>query len=108
MIISKEKFVEILKFMREQSIKQDKFITVLEELSPNSYCDCFLFSAYENKLIDLLMIMLDDTDEDISYFLYELNWINKEEVESSVKEGDKLLYNSPETLYDYLINKMNK
>ena len=113
MIISKEEFVRTLNFIKEQDIKENKFIDALETLSPNSYCDCFLFADYASKLISMLQIMLEDEADDIGYFLYEANWIyqgrdSKFELQFPTDENDKVLYTSPETLYDFLIAEMEK
>ena len=46
MMISKERFIKILKFIQDQESKQNKFIEALELLSPGSYVDAFIYSEY--------------------------------------------------------------
>lgn len=104
-MISKKYFIEILTFVKNQAKKQEEFIKALESLSPGSYCDCFLFNDYEDHLIDLLHTILNDKHDDLYYFLYELDWINRDELDKNSFPKDKkgnILYNSLETLYEYL------
>ena len=109
-MISKERFVELLNFVKAQNMKQENFIKALEELSPGTYCDCLFYSDYENMLLGLLREVLNDKDDDIYCFLYETDWINDNFKESKcpVNSKGKFLYNSPETLYDYLVKRGRK
>ena len=94
---------------KKQESKQEKFISVLEELSPGSYCDCFLFSEYQEQLLKLLEKIFDDKNEDISYFLYESGWLYDSEEKSFPKDETEVeLYTSVESLYDYLVSRMTK
>ena len=98
--ISKEQFIKAIEFINAQNEKQESFIAALELLSPGTYCDCLLYSSYESFVVKLLMELLEDDKEDINYYLYE----NKECV--VLVDGEKkVLYNSPETLYNYLVEK---
>jgi len=114
MLISKEEFVKTLEFIKSQDLKVDNFISALEALSPNTYCDCFLYSDYESKLLKILEAMFEDEHEDIEYFLYESNWIFENrpklglEVNFPTDDDGVELYNSPETLYDFLIAEKEK
>ena len=49
--MNKEKFVNIINFIKKQSELQDNFISPLEGLSPQTYCDCFLYSEYESIVV---------------------------------------------------------
>ena len=99
MMISKERFIKILKFIQDQESKQDKFIEALELLSPGSYVDA-------QVLIDILSEMFNDENRDIEYFLYELDAINNENL---IIPSDLCpYYNSPDTLYDYLVNNIGE
>ena len=103
-MISKERFIEILKFIQDQENKQNKFIEALELLSPGSYVDAFIYSEYAQVLIDILAEILHDEDGDIEHFLYEYDAINNENL--VIPSGLDPYYNSPATLYDYLVNNM--
>jgi hypothetical protein len=109
-MLSKEEFIGILNFIRDKRKGEENFIQSLEKLSPHTYCDCFLYDEYETKMIDLLENIFEDDFQDISYFIYELDGLNKKRINKKIcptKEG-RILYSSLETLYDYLINKMSK
>lgn len=100
-IISKEEFIDYITFIEEQAKKQDKFLEALKEMSPGSYCDCFLYNAYEDKLIDLLQKIMNDTEDDIGYYLYEMS---SEESYPRDEKGN-ILYKDKESLYNFLISK---
>lgn len=97
MVIKKEQFVAAINLIEESRKKQDTFIAALETLSPATYCDCFLYADYEQKMIELLQLILDDIEDDIGYFLYE--------VEPEERAVAKKQYQSAENLYDYLTTK---
>lgn len=106
-MISKEEFIKTMNFIKERNQKQDKFINILEELSKDTYCDCFLYADYEDKMIELLENMFEDRMHDISYFCYDCDWLYDNFNEDKCpKIDDKYLYTSLETLYDYLISEM--
>ena len=78
MALTKEKFVKYIEFIKTQCLNQDKFIDALELLSPHTYCDAFIYSSYENILLELIEDLLDDDEDDIGYFLYETGYLNKD------------------------------
>lgn len=111
MTLTKEKFVKYIEFIKTQCLNQDKFIDALELLSPHTYCDAFIYSSYENTLLELIEDLLDDDEDDIGYFLYEMGYLNKDlkNLENLPRDDNgNILYDSPETLYDYLVGKMKK
>ena len=111
MTLTREEFVEYIDFIKEQEQKQNRFIDALEDMSPYTHCDTFIYSSYEDRLVELIRKILDDKDDDIGYFLYEMDYVGKDLKGSGrFPKDDKgnVLYNSPETLYDYLISNMGK
>ena len=68
-MISKEEFINIFNFIKERREKEENFVKTLEGLSSSTYCDCFLYSEYEAKLIYLLESMFEDNYHEISYFI---------------------------------------
>jgi len=108
-IISKKEFVDIINFIYTKNKQQLKLRNVLEEMSPNCYCDAFVYSEYEDSIIKLLEKMFDDKYNDIKYFLYDSNWLFRESESDTDFPVDvktnKYLYNSPETLYNYLVRQ---
>lgn len=104
-MISKEEFIDYINFIKERREKEEKFINALENLSEDTYCDCYLYNEYEDKLVKLLEITLEDFSHEISYFLYDCNYLNKFDKKRCPKINNKYLYTSVETLYDYLIGE---
>lgn len=98
-MLTKEEFVDYLNFIKEQDKLQENFIKALEALSPETYCECFIYSEYSMRLINLLTRIMNDQDEDITYFIYDSDF-------GEVRSADgTVLYDSPESLYDYLVKK---
>lgn len=94
MILTKEEFVGYIDFIREQNQKQDRFI-----------------DAPEDMLVELIRKILKDKDDDIGYLLYDMDYAGKGWKDISRLPRDdngNVLYNSPETLYDYLVSNMKK
>ena len=111
-VISKKDFVDILNFIDAKNKQQDKLSEVLEEMSPGCYCETIVYSEYEDKILKLLETMFDDKYQDIEFFLYDSCWLFRDKGFSvdfprDVKT-DKFLYDSPETLYDYLTRQNKK
>ena len=109
-MLSKEEFIKTLEFIKDTRVKENKFVEVLETLSPNNYCNCSLYDEYDDKLINVLESMFEDSYHDISYFIYDCNGLDEKyfDVEKCPKEDEKYLYTSIETLYDYLISNMSE
>lgn len=112
-MLTKEQFIDTLKFMSEKYEQQNKFSSLLEEMSNNSGMVCaFIYAGYDHVLLDLLKTTLNDKDDDISYFLYELDGII--DIDKVIPDKDcprwedKILYNSASTLYDYLISNYKR
>lgn len=112
-MITRDKFKDLLLFIQDQVKKELTFMNALESLSPGEYVNAFIYDQYEQKVIELLENMFNDKSEDIQYFLYELDAENYDNMivpdEKCPRDKDnKILYNSPETLYDYLVGKIDK
>lgn len=115
-MISLEEFKEYLLFVREQRLKQATFIEALETLSPGNYCNCFMFDGYENAVLQLLASHFPKGKENaldcIYNFVYDLNGLDNKSliVEDKMKcptcetkdNGERILYYSADTLYEYL------
>ena len=103
LLFTREEFVEYIRFIQEQDEKQLKFIDALEALAPGEYCNVFIYSEYQNKLLELIQRALNDENDDIGYKMYEFDQFSPREKESQLEETPWL--ESWETLYDYLANK---
>lgn len=111
-MISKKTFVKTLKFIKECREKEEKFISALAGLSQDTYCDVFIYSTYEAQMVSLLAEDLQDEEGDIEYFLYEMDYLQEKltKVKARAPKGEDNipLYDSPETLYNYLVSKKGK
>ena len=105
-----EEFKDVLDFIQSQNKKQEQLCKVLEELSPRCYCDAFIYSEYETKLLQMLYRIMSLTIEkinDLMYWMYDLeygvkydeyvklNYINGKDIEH---------FYSLKNLYNYLIS----
>jgi len=106
-MISKEQFIEIINFTKKKNEQETSFCDVLETLSPHAYCDCFLYSEYEEKVLFLLGLLLNDTSDLIGYKMYEFDqWSAEEAKQRQLHETPEVA--SWETVYDYLIEHLPK
>ena len=99
-MITKEEFVDYLNFIYKQEEKQEQFVQALENLCEGNYCDCWLFSDYATKYIELLQIIMHDTGDNIRYFLYEME-------RGKSKYYQDAPFHNEEELYDYLIQRQS-
>lgn len=111
-IISLEYFKDTLDFIKNQDEKMNNFCNALEQLSPGEYCNCFLYTKYEKRLLEMLckaMNLSESKQEDLYYWLYNAEWGTKFKIGDIVDNtGDepKLLdLTSIEKLYNYLVDK---
>lgn len=105
-MLSKELFIKTVNFIIEQREKESNFIKALEGLSPNSYCDCFLYDMYEDTLVNVLVEALNDKTELIPYYLYDFKELSREKQKAQIAETPEVA--SLETIYDYLVANMDE
>ena len=106
--LSKELFCKTIERLRVASDLQDKVNELFRESRENIDCDFMNAAAlqisHESSVIDLLEILMDDQAEDISYFIYELDYGRKYEPGMITDENDKDIdFSTTEKLYDYLV-----
>ena len=104
MVISKKEFVEYMEFIEGKQKLQNKFCDVLEELSKGCYCDAFIFSDYEGMLINLLIKVMHDETELITYKMYEFDQFTPAQKAKQLAETPEV--ETWETVYDYLIKNI--
>lgn len=97
-LLTKEEFVNYLKFIYEQEEKEKQFVKSLENLCPGNYCDCWLFNDYAEKYRELLERLMNDRYGDIKYFLFEL-----ERGKTKSLTYSSIPYHNEEELYDELV-----
>lgn len=99
--MTKETFVKTIDFILKAREQEDKFCNILRELSGNEfYCDAYIYSGYENLVVDILRKDFDDRDDNIGYYLYEYLDFPEEAKKEQLKETP--WFESVETLYEYL------
>ena len=107
--LSKDEFVEIVNRLRDSSDLVDKVEELFRNSRDNVECDfcngAALQISHEGTVVSLLRKLLKDTSEDISYFIYELDYGRKYEPGMITDEnGCDIDFSSAEKLYNYLIS----
>ena len=105
-MINKELFLktfEQIKLHREHELNLS---SVLESMTDNCICDTLIFSKYEDLVVSLLEEFFDTAL--ISYYIYELDFGERwcTDCSSDIDEANAL--KSIDSLYEYLIKKINK
>ena len=102
-LLTKEEFVDYLKFIYRQEELEKEFVHVLEKLCPGNYCDCWLFNEYAEKYRELIEKLMNDQYGDIKYFLFEL-----ERGKTKSFTYTSMPYHNEEELYDYLVKESER
>lgn len=110
MIITKEKFCEIIRKMQ----RMDEFIDKANELirGLHDVVDIDFYQAdifcmgYKEIGVELLETMFPA--DDLSYFIYELDYGKKYKPGSITLDGKDLLMDSPESFYDTMVELSRK
>ena len=110
-MITKEKFCEIIKNIREIEDFIDNVNAGLKDLQKKKVLDIDFYSpdiliiGYREALVDLLQEFF--LKEDIEYFIYELNYGEKyTDGCVTLANGTILKMGSPEEFYDTMIEQM--
>lgn len=106
MIISKEKFVEIINRLKNYNELQDKIDNLFKDNIENRERDFInagsICIGHESVVVYLLEKIFD-TDM-ISYFIYELDYGKKYKAGCVLDENmNEIDLSTPEKLYDYLV-----
>lgn len=106
MIISKDKFVEIINRLKNYNNLQDKINDLFKENIDNKEMDFMnagsICIGHESVVVYLLEKIFD-TDM-ISYFIYELDYGKKYKAGCVLDENmNEIDLSTPEKLYDYLV-----
>ena len=108
MIISKEKFVEIINRLKNYNELQDKIDELFKDNIDNREND-FINAAsicigHESVVIELLENMFNDKDT-ISWWIYECNYGRDFSLGDLEVDGIEIDLSTAEKLYDYLIKE---
>lgn len=102
-MISKERFVRVLEFIKKMHGVEDDVNDIFQrnnmEFSSISYCE------YENELFELLCDCMNDTSDWISWWIYDMNCgrdVDNGVLVAEDEKGTEIDLTTPEKLYDYL------
>ena len=103
LLLTKEEFIETIKVIEDFREHQQEFNTALRHIDDGCYA--FIFSPYENEYVWLIKRMFhNEFDEDIDYFLYDLecgkDWEPGDVVDS---KGNDIKMANAEDLWNYII-----
>ncbi len=106
-LLSKEEFVELIRFIKETDEKFNNLIEAMEALSPGFFIDFFPQLSYVDRIIMLLNLIFHEPepkDSLIEYFIYTLNCgKDKFAKEGITCDGKTYDLSSPELLYDAMV-----
>ena len=112
-VISKEKFVEYINFIKSLDEKEANLQKGLEEcFGKENVGYISVFNEVVPKMIEMLCDLMEieyDRDphigDDIQYFIYELNFgESKYAVEAIITDGKTYDLSTAEKLYDYILD----
>jgi hypothetical protein len=111
-LITKEEFVDIINKLRETSDLVDKVDTLFRESRENVECDfcnaASLQISHEPIVVKLLQKIMRDKGEDISYFIYELDY-GRDYKHGSVTDSNGIVdMGTSEALYELLIHQLGR
>lgn len=116
-VISKEKFVEYINFIKSLDKKESSLQKGLEEcFGRENVGYLFVFNEVVPKMIEMLCDLMgieynatQHIGDDIQYFIYELDFGENKCAKSAVEE-DGVTYDlsSPEKLYDYIVKESSE
>ena len=117
-VISKEKFVGYINFIKELREKERKFNEGLSEcFGEQNVANIFVYNDVENKIIEMLCDLVGieynkedkHVGDDIQYFIYELDFGEVGYAQHAVEiDGKTYDLSSAEKLYDYLVEMDSK
>lgn len=100
--LTKEQFVHYINFIKERREK----IEQINELFTEEFEDSIFYphTKYEIEMVDLLRTVFEDSDDNIGYFIYELEFGELDAAKEAIEEADGTIISltSPEELYNYL------
>lgn len=102
-MIDKQTFISSIEFIKEKSDAQFRINDAISAEFPDSYF--YPYSEYENAYVNLLCkVMSDNYDatEDITYFIYELDFGSNWRPGSLTDNGEDIDISTASKLYDYV------
>ena len=107
-LLTKEEFVDVLNRLRESRDLVDKVEALFRDSRENVECDfcnaAGLQISHESIVVNLLQRIMLDKREDISYFIYELDY-GREYKHGCVTDSNGIVdMGTPEALYELLMH----
>ena len=108
-MITKEVFVQTMLQLQELDEKYNKIDSALRELD-NNFCSFYPLEPF-NIVVNLLEEIFQDNDYNLSYFVYDSNWLegckNGKNSIFDVNDND-ITPKSWEEVYDFLVENMKE
>lgn len=112
-MISKEKFVKYINFIKELDDKEAKLQSCLQDcFGKENVGSIFVFNEVVPKMIEMLCDLVEieynndrHIGDEIQYFIYELDYGKNKDSDKAVEFDNKTFdLSTPEKLYDYIID----
>ena len=95
-----KEFTKLLKEYQKIEKIVDKVNNALKEFEPDFNYLCF--SKYKELFLDTIRIAMDDKNDDIGYFLYEMDCKFSKKSIGNFKDGKKIYIRNYKDLYDLI------
>ena len=104
--LTKKEFVDIINRLKEANDLVNKVNDLFQNSRENLECDycngASLQISHESVVVNLLQKLMRDSEEWISYFIYELEYGTEEQWGMLKEEGINI--KTPEALYEHLVS----
>ena len=106
-MIGKENFIKYINFIKKMNDSENRIHDVLSE-EITDFRGGFLYCKYEGMFVNLLREVMNDENDWIDYFLYDLDFGRtwKEGAITDV-DGTDIALSTPEDLWNLLTNSKN-
>ena len=108
-MISKDRFVRVINFVKKMHEAEDEINEVYKQ--NNMEFNSFSFCEYEGELIDLLIDCVNDENDWICWWIYDTNCgkdLENGRLCAENEDGSKIDLTTPEKLYEYLAKGIDK
>lgn len=109
--MTKENFCKIINKLKTASDVQNQVNEIYRNSRENIDNDFMNAAAlqinHESIVVELLKEIMHDKGDDISYFVYGLDYGREWTPDSIICDGESIDISTPERLYDYLVKEMD-
>lgn len=103
-MLSKEIFIDTINFIRTRQINQDRLNNIIrEEFEDNIF---WPYGKYETQMIKVLQDVFRDSNEWISWYIYEADFGENFDCAYESDGITKINLKTPEDLYNFLVKNM--